>query len=121
MATELTKKQLWLPDYIEKNKKWQSNDNRLKQIDIKIAQMIALDDLPFTHVEDIGFMELMMEVTPKYQLRQRNYYKKRLIQQNYILRGEVMKIIEENKVYGVSFTMDIWSNQVESLISQFNI
>uniref|UniRef100_A0A915JSB4 Transposase n=1 Tax=Romanomermis culicivorax TaxID=13658 RepID=A0A915JSB4_ROMCU len=28
-----------------------------------------------------------------------------------------MKIIEENKVYGVSFTTDIWSNQVESLIS----
>uniref|UniRef100_A0A915I7D8 Uncharacterized protein n=1 Tax=Romanomermis culicivorax TaxID=13658 RepID=A0A915I7D8_ROMCU len=44
------------------NKKWQSNDNRWKCIDMKIAQMIAPDDLPFSHVEDVGFMELMMEL-----------------------------------------------------------
>lgn len=34
------------------------------RVETKEAEMIVLDYLPFSHVEDIGFIHLMKEVVP---------------------------------------------------------
>lgn len=39
-----------------------------------IAEMLVMDDLPFSQVEDLGFMRLMAEAAPQYRLKQRNFY-----------------------------------------------
>lgn len=36
--------------------------------------MLVLDDLPFSHVEDMGFMRLMFKAVPQYRLKDCNFY-----------------------------------------------
>ena len=43
-------------------------------MDKRITEMLIVDDLPFSHVQDIGFMRLMTECSPQYGVKQRKFY-----------------------------------------------
>jgi len=43
-------------------KEWPNADARSRLIDKKITVMLAVDDLPFRHVEGDGFVQLMKRV-----------------------------------------------------------
>src|ERR1044072_110868 len=64
-------------------KKCDKNDSKSKSMDNKIAEMIVLDDLPFTHVEDLGFQRLTEEASPQYVLKQRKFYRDLICEEMY--------------------------------------
>ena len=45
---------------------WDKKDDRTKILDSKTAEMIVLDDLLFSHVEDTGFVRLIEATSPRY-------------------------------------------------------
>jgi len=55
-----------------------------------------------------------LKAAPNYELKQHNYYRKRLVEEYFHVRKRVQKLIENNKLHGISLTSDIWSNTVES-------
>ena len=73
--------------------------------------MIVVDDLPFRHVEDLGFMRSMAEIIPQNNLRQRNCYPSIIC--DYIYESVFCKInnideIKKNNKF--AFTTDVWSD-----------
>ncbi len=74
-----------------------------------IIEMIAVDLLPFSFVENDGFKRLMSKMCPKYRLKTRNYYKDRIFPQIFegVKRSLVKKLAEAEFI---SFTTDTWSD-----------
>lgn len=67
-------KQRNVSEFFRSTKYWDCSENKSKSMDKRIAEMIIIDNLPFSHVEDLGFMRLMAEALPQYKLKQRNFY-----------------------------------------------
>ena len=98
-------------------KKWDKNDSKSKSMDNKIAEMIVLDDLPFTHVEDLGFQRLMEEASPQYVLKQRKSFRDLICEEMY---SSVASKIESTvssliKTCNGSFTIDEWSDSTSGV------
>ena len=75
--------------------------------------MIALDNHPFSVVEDIGFLRLMQQLEPRYSVPSRKYVTEVVIPRIVVgLMNEVQKLLKE--VVWFSFTTDIWSTDVSS-------
>ena len=53
---------------------WNINDHRSKAIKEKIMKMMALDNQPFSIVEDDGFINLMSHLQPRYMLPSCRYF-----------------------------------------------
>ncbi|XP_030768188.1 zinc finger BED domain-containing protein 4-like [Sitophilus oryzae] len=98
-----------IQDCIEKKKQWDDKSVRSFEVDNSISEMIALDDLPFSFVESLGFERLMRHLCPSYNLRSRQYYTTFICDKLY---GKVsQKILELLKSFEkMSFTSDIWSD-----------
>ncbi|GBP43103.1 Zinc finger BED domain-containing protein 4 [Eumeta japonica] len=102
------RKQLTLKDSLMKNQKWCTSNPKSKEIDKLIAEMIALQDLPFNFVEGIGFKRLMQFIAPNYQLRGRQFFTNYICDDLYPKLAE--KISQLLKTFDkISFTTDIWS------------
>lgn len=80
--------------------------------------MIALDNLPYSTVNNVGFQRLMSKVSPQYVIRGRKYFTEKIIPEIY--DGLVTAI--KNQLLSaqyVSLTSDLWtcSHTNESFIS----
>ena len=64
-------------------KHWDINDHQSKALHYKIGEMIALDNQPFSIVEDIGFTRLMGYCKPKFKLPSRHYMTNEIIPKIY--------------------------------------
>lgn len=96
-------KQLSLEETFDLKKLWDINDTRAKEINKKIMLMMALDNQPFTIVEDEGFIRLMAHLQPRYVIPSRRYFAESGLQQLYEeLRAKVAA--ELVSVDFVSFT-----------------
>lgn len=73
-CTKTDLKQMSLSDCVEKNKKWDNNNTKSLVLDNLIGEMIALEDLPFSFVECLGFVRLINQVCPSYNLKSRQYF-----------------------------------------------
>ena len=62
------KKQFSLENNLTSKKIWDINDSHSRTIHKKIIKMMALDNQPFTMVEDDGFIDLMAHLLPHYML-----------------------------------------------------
>ncbi|CAG4983764.1 unnamed protein product [Colias eurytheme] len=117
-CTKTDLKQISLGDCIEKNKKWDNNNTKSLELDNLIGEMIALEDLPFSFVECLGFVRLINQVCPSYNLKTRQYFTSFICEKLY---GKVKdKILELIKSFEkLAFTTDIWSDSCSgvSLIS----
>ena len=115
-------KQLTMESCAEKAKLWDVNCSKTKSLDKKIAEMLVMDDLPFTHVEDIGFLRLMKETSPSYPLRKRKYYRDLICENMYdSVKEKVSDAINCLKTSGgLSFTTDEWSDN-ESGVSLLSL
>ena len=71
-----TSKQLLLMEVQDRSRKWDINDARSQPIHKFVMEMIALDNQPFSLVEDIGFVRLLQVLEPRYSLpsRKKRYY-----------------------------------------------
>lgn len=117
-CTKTDLKQMSLSDCVEKNKKWDNNNTKSLVLDNLIGEMIALEDLPFSFVECLGFVRLINHVCPLYNLKSRQYFTSFICEKLY---GKVKdKILELIKSFEkLALTTDIWSDSCSgvSLIS----
>lgn len=95
--------QMMLQESFAQKKYWDINDDCSTAIHKKVMNMIAINNQPFSIVEDQGFIELMAHIQPRYMRPSRRYF------------SDVML----PKTYVISFTFDIWTSNhsVESFVS----
>src|SRR5678815_3093985 len=80
--------------------------------------MIAVDNLPFYFVEDIGFKRLINHVCPQCNIPSRRYFSEEIIQTiNKRVKNKITLQLQE--IQAISLTSDIWtcSYNNESIIS----
>lgn len=102
-----------------KSTKWASNDQRSKDMDKLIMEMIATDILPYSVVEGVGFKRLMANAEKRYQLKNEKYFRTQLMSEIYSQVVEKIKqlLSEQNAGNCISFTTDCWSGSTEALMS----
>ncbi|CAL4249577.1 unnamed protein product [Meganyctiphanes norvegica] len=88
--------------------KWKNDDIRSKEIDFKIGEMIAMDNQPYSLVEDKGFQRLIYSLKPKYDFKSRSHFTRVIIPKIY---ASAVKSIKNmiNEVSFMSLTTDFWS------------
>ncbi|KAF2896382.1 hypothetical protein ILUMI_09797 [Ignelater luminosus] len=102
-------KQISLQECVDKTKQWENKSLKSLAVDNSIREMVALEDLPFSFVESVGFVRLMKHLCPSYNLKSRQYFTSFICDKLY---GKVsQKILELLKSFEkLSFTSNIWSD-----------
>ena len=73
-----------------------------------IGEMVAVDLQPISVVEDIGFIRLVNETCPNYNIRSRRFIKDKIITDKYTkMKGNIQYDIQQAKF--ISFTTDGWT------------
>ena len=114
-SQELSRKQQLLEDCCGSTslKKWGIKSPCAQKVTKKIGRMIALDNDPFSLVEDVGFLRLMQQLEPRYSVPSRKYVTEVVIPRIVVgFMNEVQKLLKE--VVWFSFTTDVWSTDVSS-------
>lgn len=94
----------------EKSKKFTRDDTRAKAIGNLIMDMMALDDQPFTLVEDRGFTRLVNHLEPRFTMPSRRYFADVCLPAKYEAIAKcIHTLIDDNNNNDISFTMDIWT------------
>ncbi|KAF2896685.1 hypothetical protein ILUMI_09500 [Ignelater luminosus] len=106
-STKSDMKQISLQECVDKTKRWDNKSLKSLAVDNSISEMVALEDLPFSFVESVGFVRLMKHLCPSYNLKSRQYFTSFICDKLY---GKVsQKILELLKSFEkLSFTSDIW-------------
>lgn len=100
---------------LDKTKKFAKDSAKAKSITSKVMEMIALDDQPFSIVEDRGFRQLMEHIEPRYSLPSRRHFSDvSLPALQDVVATHIHKLLDSN-VNDISFTTDIWSSDVSQM------
>ena len=62
-------------DLFQRQKQWANSDEKSKQINKLIAEMIITDNQPFSVVSDVGFQRLVAALNPRYALKSEKFYR----------------------------------------------
>ena len=83
----------------------------MKALNKKIIEFIALDNQPFSVVEDVGFSRLLMHLEPRYVMPSRRYFSDVALPE---LQSAVSNYVEKllTDATHISFTTDIWTSSV---------
>lgn len=105
-------KQKSVMELFQKKTTWDKTSERSQALDKKIAEMIVLDDLPFSHVDDLGFRRVINEAVPRYDLRHRKFFTEKICTEIHpavetVVQSHISKLIHHSKL---SFTTDAWSD-----------
>lgn len=85
---------------------WDNTNTKPIKIDYLIAEMLALSDLPFQHVEQLGFRRLLDYIVPNYFLKGRKYFTELACSELYDKVSSIIKNMLQD-FEKVSFTSDI--------------
>ncbi|KAK0147026.1 Zinc finger BED domain-containing protein 4 [Merluccius polli] len=97
---------------LEKTKKFHKDHQKQKALTVAIAKMIAVDDQPFSVVEDEGFSEVLEVAEPRYNKPSRRYFADVALPALHdIVATHIHKLLDSN-VNDISFTTDIWSSDL---------
>ncbi|KAM4559372.1 zinc finger BED domain-containing protein 4 [Odontesthes bonariensis] len=101
-------------DIFEKSRKFTKDSVKAKGITEKVMEYMALDDQPFSVVEDVGFRRLIQHIEPRYTLPSRRYFADVCLPELY---NSIASRVHELLAKGsdppyMSFTTDIWSSDV---------
>ena len=99
---------------------WDINDHRALPVHQKIMTMIAIDNQPFTIVENQGFIELLAHLQPKYMIPSRRYFSEVMLPKAYEdVKSQITAELDPQNAPHLSFTSDTWTSphSVESFIS----
>lgn len=111
--TSKPKEQQTLMACLEKTKLWDINYPKSVKIHYAIGELIALDNQPYSIVNDTGFNRLLNLLQPQYQLPSRKYIKDVIMPD--ILQKCKQKIATQiNETEAVSITSDIWTESVNN-------
>lgn len=108
-STKSDMKQISLQECVDKTKQWDNKSMKSLAVDNSISETVALEDLPFSFVESVGFARLMKHLCPSYNLKSRQYFTSFICDKLYSKVSQ--KILELLKSFDkLSFTSDIWSD-----------
>lgn len=97
---------------LEKTKKFHKDHPKQKALTMAITKMIAVDDQPFSVVEDEGFREVLEVAEPRYDKPSRRYFADVALPALHdIIATHVHKLLDSD-VNDISFTTDIWSSDL---------
>ena len=107
-AEQNSVKQLSLFDVQDKARAWDTNDSRAQRVHGFVMEMIAMDNQPFSVVEDFGFVRLLHVLEPTYHLPSRKYLVHKVLP---LVHDDVKTQVktETARVSHFSFTTDGWS------------
>ena len=103
------KKQITIQRAIDSNLQWDNSDAKSIELDKLIGEMISLDDLLFSHVEDLGFIGFVHKATPLNKLKTRKYYSEKILPDIYESVSKKVRHFLFDYIK-LSFTTDIWTN-----------
>ncbi|XP_053575545.1 zinc finger BED domain-containing protein 6-like [Bombina bombina] len=110
-STAVSKRQSTLQVAFESGQKYPPNHERVRQINFKVAKMLAIDMLPFKFVEGQGFRELMQSVVPRWQIPSRHYFSRKGVPEIHkIVLQNVGKQLEMSECNKVHITTDMWTS-----------
>lgn len=90
-------------------KVWNINDAGATKIHTKIMNMIAMDNQPFSVVNDQGFIELLAHLEPRYLIPSSKYFNEVMLPDVYNrLKCSIAESLNEASF--LSCTTDIWTN-----------
>jgi hypothetical protein len=90
--------------------KYKFDNTMHKKISRSLLEMIALDNQPFSIVEDIGFMHLFAVAHPKYELPSRTWLRQKQLPISFeAAKASVSDLIANEE--GFWFTSDLWSTE----------
>ncbi|KAF2890251.1 hypothetical protein ILUMI_15922 [Ignelater luminosus] len=105
-STKSDMKQISHQECVDKTKQWDNKSLKSLAVDNSISEMVALEDLPFSFVESVGFVRLMKHLCPSYNLKSHQYFtsficdklygKKRLNQKQHFLYVEAILQVKES-------------------------
>ncbi|KAI4903953.1 hypothetical protein NFI96_023418, partial [Prochilodus magdalenae] len=99
-----------IDELLQKSKKFDKNSPKATAITAKVMEFIALDDQPFSVVEDVGFRRLLEHLEPRYTIPSRRYFSDvALPELHSLVATRVHKLINDN-VTAISLTTDIWTS-----------
>lgn len=94
-------------DVFEKARKFPSDGVKAKGITQKIMECIALDDQPFSVVEDVGFRRLIEHIEPRYVMPSRRHFSEVCLPELFnVVATHVHEHIAAD-ISAISFTTDI--------------
>jgi len=106
--------QLSLNESVYKKLKYNKDHPRAKAINQKIIECIALDNQPFSIVQDAGFTKLVEYLEPRFAMPSRKYFTDICLPELYnMVYSHVEKLI--SNAVSISFTTDIWSSSVSQV------
>ncbi|KAK7898583.1 hypothetical protein WMY93_019436 [Mugilogobius chulae] len=108
-ATQPRTSQPTLQDLFQKREKMPGDSAKAQTITAKVAQMIAMSDLPFAFVENPGFLMLMEHIEPRFEMPSRHYFTEKALP---ALHKKIFDKVLLSDAPHVSFTTDIWSSSV---------
>lgn len=95
---------------------YDKNSKKKKNLDQKLAMMIAKDFQPLSLVEDEGFRDFVKALNPKYEIISRKILTNSVLPECYEMAKKNLKNLLE-KAHAVSLTIDGWtSNANESYV-----
>ena len=107
-------------DLFEKARQFSSDSAKAKGITQKMMEFIALDDQPFSVVDDVGFRRLIKHIEPRYAMPSRRHFSDVCLPELYnVVANHVHELIASD-ISAISFTTDIWSSDV-SLTSMLSL
>ena len=96
----------------EKCKNFSRDSGKAKAINERVMEFIALDDQPFSVVENTGFRNLIAHLEPRYTLPSRRFFLDVSLPALYdVVATHIHNLIDKNGL-DVSFTTDIWTSDV---------
>lgn len=105
-----TCRQVDLKTAFEGLKSWNFNEKKSKEMRKLIAEMLVVDNLPFSFVDNPGFRRLMARAVPKFSMPSRPYMSETAVPK--ILNRVTAKIQKlVNEASFISFTSDIWTSE----------
>ncbi|KAJ8930276.1 hypothetical protein NQ314_016943, partial [Rhamnusium bicolor] len=102
-----------ITNFIKKTKTWDITDARSIEIHKAIAEMIALDNQPYTLVTDRGFNRLMETLQPHYKIPSRKYFTDTVIPD--VCNSCRAKVLENiSAAEFISVTTNMWTSDVNN-------
>ncbi len=110
-------RQMSLEYLVDKQRQFAFDHPKSREINRLVAELMAVDNQPFSIVDDLGFTRLVHHLEPRYKLPSRRYFAETLIPSIYdklkLLVAELLQAQQH-----VSCTTDIWSSPAhDSLLS----
>ncbi|XP_078539863.1 zinc finger BED domain-containing protein 6-like [Lissotriton helveticus] len=90
---------------------FQRNHPTVRLYNTKLAKMLAVDLLPFSFVEGVGFLELVATLAPKWKVPSRYYFARVAVP---ALHKEVLELVgaalQKSAVHTIHLTTDMWTS-----------